>query len=267
MDATMTIRTDEFSAAARQLAAAMRKSAPNFMAQAGLDVASHAFEQVPPFGPGDERMQTQRNKVSRYLNEYIGNQRIRKKTGKKVKRNKALMRKHLIIQARRAARGMPGLYGQAMFHRSADFSRKAAKGVGFLKSLFIPIIRGLNATPGKLFRYPRSKYDRVSVWPGSDGSGTVNITGANSDVVSVIMEMKARIRDIEAGKVQNILIRALQHGINFKTGKMQRELARMAGEVVAPSLPTGAGSATDRILSQQRRSMKTAQGRAQYGNR
>jgi hypothetical protein len=263
--ADLDIDTREFSAAARQLAGTMRRRSPNFMAQVGLDVASQAFEETPPFGPGDGRMQTKRTAINRYLNEWIGDRRIRKKSGKRVAKQLTLMRKHLIVQARRAARGLPGLYGKAMLHNAGRFTARAQQSVGFLKSLFIPIIRTLNATPGKMFRYARSKYNRISVWPGSDGSGMVNIEGKGTDVVSVIMELKARIRDTEAGKVQDIVIRALRRAIAFKTGKMQRELARLAGEVVAPSMPGVAGGSTGRILSQQRRSMATAHGRAQYG--
>ena len=270
MRADLDIDTREFSAAARQLAGTMRRRSPNFMAQVGLDVASQSFEETPPFGPGTTgRMQEKRQTINRYLNRWIGDRRIRRKTGKRVAKDRTLMLKHLIVQARRAARGLPGLYGESMMKHAGRFTARAQQSVGFLKSLFLPIIRTLNATPdvkgGKMIRYPEYKYGHISVWLGSDGSGKVDIAGKGTDVISVIMELKARIRDTEAGKVQDIVMRALRRAIAFKTGKMQRELARLAGEVVAPSVPGVAGGSTGRILSQQRRSMATAHGRAQYG--
>ncbi len=170
------IDTREFERALDTYYASTTKGLAEVLNQRAFNIAARTMDSMKPV-PGGE--QAQRSKIKGYLDESISS-RIRKvRTGKnkgnfKRRGSKAnqLARVNLIIQARRAKMGMVGLYGQAMRQAEGKFKKSAQVAVGFLKSPYVGVIKGL--IEYVKFRKVATRWGRISVWPGSKGKGTVN---------------------------------------------------------------------------------------------
>src|SRR5436190_10925031 len=142
------------SAALRSYYPTTEKSLPEILNQRELNIVGRAFDLIPPSDPVAKR-----GEIKEYLTQQLS-QRIRlAKTGRArfVKRGRKadqLQRVHLIIQSRRAKEGKKGLWGPVMRRAAGRFAAKAQVSVGFVKSVFIPIIRSLN--PIVQYKFPLS---------------------------------------------------------------------------------------------------------------
>jgi hypothetical protein len=151
-----------------------RRTLPQVVNQASLNVAGRTFDALPP--QSGTAVEAKRAEVRAYLMAPVATRlkiyRFGKRKGqfgKRGSRENQLQRVHLIIQARRRRAGLKGLYGQAMRRASGAFKQRASVSVGFEKSIWVPIIRGLN--PLCRFKFPFWKTHNIARWPGSAGYG------------------------------------------------------------------------------------------------
>lgn len=170
------IDTREFERALDTYFASTTKGLAEVLNQRAFNIAARTMDSMKP-APGSE--QAQRSKIKGYLDETISSRIRQVKSGKnkgsfKRRGSKAnqLARVNLVIQARRAKMGLQGLYGQAMRQAEGKFKKSAQVGVGFLKSPYVGVIKGL--LDYVKFRKVATRWGRISVWAGSKGQGTVN---------------------------------------------------------------------------------------------
>ena len=123
---------------------------------------------TPPKNP-----QAQRDKIRSYLGHEIGERRFSAKTGKKVGKQRALKRVHLIIQARLAKAGKAGLYGAKMKEATKTFLKRSIGSVGYLKA---PVVRAIKGFSG-----------HFSQWGGT----TKKARGANYNPNSALVRIGA----------------------------------------------------------------------------
>ncbi len=220
----ITIDTREFEAALREYEASTTKALPDILNQRAFNVAARTMDAMKP-APGGE--QAERAKIRSYMNEQVST-RVRlatsgKRKGKFLKRGargNQLARVNLIIQARRAKAGLKGIQGQEMRQAEGRFKLAAQVGVGFLKSPFIPVIKGLHALVK--FKRVATRWARISVWPGSDGWGKVNPakTGWNPFVA---MEMRWKTKGTPE-KVQRMVEPHMQAAFNAEGQELMRHV-------------------------------------------
>lgn len=100
-----------------------------------------AYVLTPPKNPDE-----QRRKIRAYMNVEPQPRRFDKRTGKLVgrKSGRVLRRVHLIAQAKNAALGNKGLYGDDMRKAAGKVFRRAVGSVGYLKAGFVSAIKKLN---------------------------------------------------------------------------------------------------------------------------
>jgi len=102
-------------------------------------------------------------KIAAYLNRVIAGATKRK--GKK----RQLRAKHLIVQAKRAKQGKPGLYGPDLRTVTGAWSSARTRSAGFLRTLWLPALMALQAS-AKFFQASwKSKMvdgdgKRLSLW-------------------------------------------------------------------------------------------------------
>ena len=192
---------------------------PDIVNQRAFNVAARTIDSMKPL-PGSE--QAERSKIKSYLNAQVSTRiRLVKSKGtfrKKGSRANQLARVNLIIQARRAKAGLKGLHGQEMTEAEGRFKRAAQVGVGFLKSPFIPVIKGLIALVR--FRKVATRWGRISVWPGSAGFGKV--TPAKEGLKPFVeMQMRWKVPGIPL-KVQGLIFPHYQAAMNAEGAEMIR---------------------------------------------
>lgn len=224
-DATIQLDTRQFRRAIQVYAETTRKTGAQIVNQRAYNVAGRAMDMMKP-EPGGE--QAQRAKIRAYMNTRRGEDRYvisktGKRTKKKVKRMHQLVVANLIVQARRAKKGLTGLYGQAMISAEGQFVQAAQVGVGFLKSPFVAIVRGLTEyqPPGK--RMPiKTRWGKISVWPGSKGYGTVNpaLPGTSPQVK---FELRWRVKGAPT-KVQRLTLPVLQRAFDAEAAGMRQHV-------------------------------------------
>jgi hypothetical protein len=188
--------------------------------QRTMNVAVRAFQALPPSDvPG------KRKEVKAYMDTQLAQKVVQNKTGKnRGKFRKAgrgrdqLMRKHLIVQARRKKEGLKGLYGNAMRIASGELSRVAQISQGYLKSVFIPIIVGLYGVVK--FRPPASLTQYVARWPGSSGSGKVSPAKTTINPTAVI-SVDIELKDSQNAKVLAMYEAAIGQAIRDETSEMR----------------------------------------------
>lgn len=205
---TFKLNTAFFSAAVGQLIPTVKRDLSEIVNQRSLNVVGRTFERLPPHD-----IQAKRAEIKRYLREPLSQKVRMAKTGRRRylkagKKNNQLQRVHLILQARRRKRGLKGLTGAAMRRASGAFVQRAQVSVGFVKSILLPIIAGLNA----ICRFKFMKTNGVSRWPGSAGFGSVT-PAANNDVAKCVMRMGANLKVPGEGNVQQLLANALQQSL------------------------------------------------------
>lgn len=188
--------------------------------------------------------QAKRNQVRAYLNEPVGERRFDKRTGKKVGRGRMLQRRHLIVQARRRAAGLPGLYGEEMKKAAAALSRQAVGSIGYLKSGVVKAIKRINnggfsqfggRTSGKAGRFygPNAALIRIA---SEYGTGMSNV-GIHKGVKAfsfitkgwsptAVTDIGWQIKDGQESNVSAVVNPAFQRAFNDEAREMRRHLAR-----------------------------------------
>jgi len=220
MSAAIDIDTRDFDAALKDYYRASEKALPEIINQRLFNVAARTMDGLPP-APGDE--QKTRSKIKAYLTQAITTRLGRTKGGKfkrKGRKSDQLTRVNLIVQARRAKAGQKGLYGQAMRRASTSFKIRAQVGVGFLKSPFIPVIKGLIGIVK--YRKVNTRWGRISVWPGSRGHGKVDPakTGLNPEgVFNVSWGLGP-----SSGQASTLVGNALQKAFDSETAEIRRHM-------------------------------------------
>jgi len=208
MSATISIDTRQFNRALQSYYENTQKGLVEVVNQRAFNVAARTMDSMKP-APGDE--QSERSKIKLYMNQQVGadrtrviksgpNKGLRKRRGSRANQ---LARVNLIIQARRAKMGLPGLYGKEMRSAEGKFKLSAQVGVGFLKSPFVAIIKGLLAYVK--FRKVKTQWGRISVWPNSRGSGRVDPAQQGwSPTVTMKMFWHVRGRPTKVDKMTRI---------------------------------------------------------------
>lgn len=229
MSAEIQIDTRQFESALKFVADNTERALPEILNQRTLNVVGRAFDNTPP--ASGQGVQAERKRVKDYLGQQVS-QRIRQtKRGNFVKKGtkaRQLKRVHLILQARRRRMGQRGLYGPAMTAAAGRFMQRAQVSVGYLKSVFLPIIVTLNRVCR--FKFPFNKTSNISRWPGSRGSGRVQIARAGMNVETVIattVEVEAR----SSGKVAAIQESAMQRALDAEADEMERHVSEKLQEI------------------------------------
>lgn len=193
--------------------------------QRALNVAGRAFDNVPPSsGSGVEEKRFQ---VKQYLGQQLA-QRVKvAKSGKRKGQiiafksgKKQLRRVNLILQAARARHGAKGLYGDRMRILSGAFMGRAERSVGFLKSIFIPVIVTLN--PLCRFKFPFAKTRNIARWPGSAGYGRADVRRDRLRP-EVSMIVGARVQQ-DSAKVLGILQGATLAAVTAEANDIERHM-------------------------------------------
>ena len=165
MIARADIDAREFNRAIAQLSKGIPKLAVQIANQTALDVSREWFNVLPP---PINQVRAKRREIRSYLRAVVGNKRLTRKERKAGR--VPLMRLHLIVQSRRRKSGQRGLYGQ-----------RAQSSVGYLKAMFLPVIRALN--PVVRFKMPNSETGgtaKLSIWPGSKGHGRARLAAGSN---------------------------------------------------------------------------------------
>lgn len=168
-----------------------RRTLPELLNQMQANIVHHVLEILPPSDPDTKRLE-----IQLYLKAQLSTRFKQATSGKrkglflkKGKRNNQLQRVHLILQARRKKYGLPGLYGKDMRLAAGKFKASATKGVGYAKSMYIPLARALN--PVVKYKIPANLTMKIARWPGSAGYGQVTLAEAG-DVPQAILQIGGR---------------------------------------------------------------------------
>lgn len=203
--------------------------------QTAFNVAARAFHATPPrTSDNGQQMQGVRLAVQNYLRQQLST-RIKlgtsgKRKGKRFRfkaRNKELQRVHLILNARRGKAGKPGLYGKAMLRASGGFVKKARAGVGFLKSVWLPVLRGLWGVVK--FRGFAKGTSTVARWANSAGSGTATAAKPGA-TVAAILSVSAKVKGAQDARAGAVMTRAVNEAVVAETREMVRHAARVLGK-------------------------------------
>ena len=214
-----------FDAAIKEILKDARKIPAEVANQRALNVAGRAYKDTPPKSPPAARRE-----VKRYMDTQLAQKVKQAKSGKRKgqfrKSGRArdqLMRKHLIAQAKNKAAGRKGLYGEDMRDYSGFVSRRSQVSQGYLKALFMPIIRGLNRVCK--FKVPFSVTNReVALWPGSGGSAVV-LPAKDGETASTILATRVSVDSSQGGKVQALQIRILSNAMAAEAKEILRHLS------------------------------------------
>ena len=139
MTPSFQLDTSEFQRAAKECALRSNRELSKAITARLFFLFVRVFALLPPQG-----MNAARARIRAMLSRPVGEARISTKTGKRVSRARTLQSVHLIVQARRAKEGQPGLYGDAMKKAAAALRRRAIGSVGYLKSPVVKALKQLN---------------------------------------------------------------------------------------------------------------------------
>jgi len=230
MTATPHVDLSEFSAAIKQLSRGSRKAAVSLSNQIALDIVREWFNRVPPpIGQIDAK----RREIRSYLQAQLSTRVRLAKSGKKFikvgRKANQLRRVHLITQARQRKAGKKGLYGQRMRSAAAGLARRAQTGVGYLKAILLPVIRGLN--PVVKYKMPYSETGgagKIAIWPGSKGGGKVTPASGNP---FAILNMRWSLHGPREGYARGLILSGWHQAVAFKLQKLKSRIEReMQGE-------------------------------------
>jgi hypothetical protein len=225
MTANIVIDDREFQRALRAYYPTTRRTLAQIVNQRAYNIAGRTMDMMKP-APGRE--QSTRRHIRAYMNSTVSTRvRVVKSGPNKGKYKRAgakgnqLARVNLIIQMRRAKRGLKGLYGAAMRQAEGKFKQAAQVGVGFLKSPFVAVVRDLGMSV-KFKPRIRTSWGRIAIWPGSRGRGTVNPAqdGMNP---TVIMKMLWNVRG-HPGRVESLIVPHLQRAFNDEAREIMRHV-------------------------------------------
>lgn len=225
---TATFDTRQFDAGMRAVRGISSKTLLEQCRQRSLNLAGRSFDLIPPLsGPGAPlKRATIKAYLSQQLATRIGLRKKRSKTGAIYKQKgaagKQLQRVHLIAQHRAKLAGKKGLYGPTMSAAASKLRGTALKSVGFLKSVFLPIITTLN--PLCKFKFPFRKTKNISRWPGSAGHGSVSQELRDMNP-AVLMNLSWNLSHDISGNGQTIIRNAIQLALNLE-GREMAEHAR-----------------------------------------
>lgn len=224
MSVTVKFNMSEFQNALKDVASVSRKTMTEQVNQRTMNIAVRALKSTPPKDvPG------KRSEIKTYMDF---NPVIRLKVTKSgknkgkfrpVRKRSQLTRANLIVQARRAKQGLKGLYGTNMRVASGKLSHNAQIGAGFLKSLFLPIIRGLYSVVK--FRPPASLTRYIARWRGSKGDGKIKVA-RNGVNPTAVLETMIQVDGGQRGKVGAIQSREMRKAISGETAEMNRHFTK-----------------------------------------
>lgn len=254
-----TWQQQEFDRAFARYIPTTDKDLSTIMNERGLSVLGHTWDRLQPKAP-----QAVRKRVGAYLHTRLSTRiRITKAavrhsfglSRRSPKRRFAqrgdawqqFQRVHLIVQSlyagargkltRRAVKyaetagGGPGLYGSRMATVAGAFAGRAQRGVGFLKSHLIPLIKAMNAV-SQNFRRSMPGISNIARWPGSAASSIAIVaTPGQPEVIFNITNPSYKIDSRGA----DIMYRAMSDAFVIEardldkhvTRKMQREADRI----------------------------------------
>ena len=221
MSVKIDIDTREFMRGLDQYFASSKKGLAEVLNQRAFNIAARTMDSMKPL-PGGE--QQARAKIQGYLNESLSPRIRMTKKGTFRKRGSnanQLARVNLVIQARRSKLGLKGLYGQEMRQAEGKFKKAAQVGVGFLKSPYVAVIKGL--LDYVKFRKVATRWGRISVWAGSKGKGTVNPAQAGWSP-KVVMSMLWNVRG-QPTKADSLTRPHLQRAFDDEGREMMRHVA------------------------------------------
>jgi hypothetical protein len=123
-----------------------------------------------------------------------------------------------------------------MRKEAGRFARVARISVGYIKSIFIPIIRGLQ--PFSRWKFPFWKTSRIYRWPGGAGHGIVKPASPSVNP-SVIFTVQADVKTNTA-YVQNVLDRSVDAAMAAEAAEMREHVRRKmqhgANRIMHPSV-------------------------------
>lgn len=230
---TMLIDTTGMNAALERYIPTTRRDLAEIVNQRTLNVAGRAFDHIAPHGDGND-VQAKRQQIKLYLREPLSTRIKLAHSGKrkgqiirKGARNKQLQRVHLIINAWRRFAGKKGLYGAEMMKASGAFKARAQISAGFLKSVWLPILKRLN--PIVRYKFPFAKTSRISIWPGSAGYGRISIAKNDVPAPEAIFQIAIALagragKPSQESKVQAMEATALQAALNEEAAELNRHV-------------------------------------------
>jgi len=246
------VNVGEFSSAIKQLARGSMRAAVSLSNQIALDITREWFNRLPP--PVSQIM-AKRAEIRNYLRAPIGPKAPRRKRRKaiftpaeieklrslggtpklqaKQPKKSPLRRMNLIVQARNRASGK-GLYGAAMRRHAGGLARRALTGVGYLKIILLPVIRGLNPLVPPGFKMPFSETGgsgggKISIWPGSKGAGIV--TPARGKNAAALLNLRWSLHGPREGYARGLILGGWHRAVAFKLQKIKNRIEReMQGE-------------------------------------
>lgn len=226
----------EWAKAIGELSALQKKTQAEVVNQAALDVAGFAFDSIPPADINASRRSIRANLTQilaqkvKLMSRGINKGKFRPVGGRQFTtershgKDRQLRRVHKMINAAMKRRGKPGLYGKRMRAYASAVVGNRTKGVGFLKGVFVPVFVTLNQLVQ--FKFPFSKTRNIARWPGSAAFGIVN-PARPGEIVSANMLIAPTIHGTKQdSKITALYRTVLSAGIQWKLGKMQREVER-----------------------------------------
>jgi hypothetical protein len=153
-------------------------------------------------------------------NNFQGN--LEKRIRTHANRAHRLERVNLIIQARRAAAGIKGLYGYEMFKASERFKRFAATSVTYLQVPFAWTIRKL--APLVRYKAGLGRLLRISTWPGSTAAKTEVTPGGAPWSPNLLWKIALRLRGPRLAQAKGIVMRAMQVGVDTDALDMEKRV-------------------------------------------
>jgi hypothetical protein len=146
MTPSLHLETKEFSRALKEFSVKSSRALPEIINARMFYVLARAFLILRPANPEAERA-----RIRGYLREPIGDvNKVSKKTGKRLGKNRLLRRVHLITQAKNAKAGNPGLYGADMRSAAAKVMRRAINSVGYLAA---PVAKAIKKAQGHFSQF------------------------------------------------------------------------------------------------------------------
>lgn len=142
---TFTLDTAEFQATFRRYMLLSKRELSKVINARTFYVWLRIYALLTPSSPAAKRME-----IKRYMEEIV-QPRFKtvknRKTGttrtKLIAQAKQVRRKHLIAQARRAARGLKGLYGEAMTESAKSVAQGQARSVGYMKAAVVKALKAI----------------------------------------------------------------------------------------------------------------------------
>lgn len=228
--------TRQFSKALKEVYMTSSKTLAQEVNQRTFNTNVRAFDMTPPASspaPGVQGYRPDRLKIRNELLKELAVTIKLAKTGKNKgkwrTRRKSAYRKftlaNLIVNARRGRAGKKGLWGEKMKAATAKMVGARTRAVGYLKSVFIPVIRGL--LPYVTYRkMPRDNMKNIARWPGSAGSGTFDPAKPGWNPRSRISLM-LKVRTHEDPKISKLQQTIFQAALDAEAAEMKKHALDM----------------------------------------